>query len=117
MSLIASLLLSSTSGVVGTVSNRNAELDAAHACLAATTEALLAEGRPEPSKDDRWVWALDIVTGCETEIYAAADSPDAKVVLYPDVAVGGISKRHMLRAEATYYVDGIIREHFEARKP
>ena len=114
MSLIAALFLA-PSGVVGTVPVRNIELDAAHACLKAGAERLLSEGRSEPTKETRWNWALTIADGCKDEINAAADSKEAVVVRYPDTSFGGITKRHMLRSEALYFVDGMIRDHFESK--
>ncbi len=114
LSLIAGLFLLQSATAAGTVPARNAELDAAHACLMKGTERLLDEGRPQPDKEARWVWVLKIAGGCEDEINAAADSKDSVRIL-GEYAYSGISKRHMLRAEANYFVDRLIREHFEPK--
>ncbi|MEO0699902.1 MAG: hypothetical protein AAFY81_09345 [Pseudomonadota bacterium] len=116
MSLLATSLLLASAPVVGTVPTPNAELDAAHTCLAAGAKAWLKEFSWQPETDERWRWATRIVEGCESEVQAAADSPEA-MALQPNptsiVGSGGVSKRTALRSEALYYVDRLIREHFE----
>ena len=114
MSLVFAMLLAQAGAVVGTVPTPNAELDAAHECLKAGAERLLGEGREKPDEQARWGWAVEVVAGCDEQIKGAADSKEAVVVIDTQVSHGnGISKRHMLRAEANYFVDRLIREHFE----
>jgi hypothetical protein len=115
VSLIFALFLSQASGVIGTVPTPNAELDAAYACLTKGTERLLGQGRDEPDEQARWGWAVEVVVACEDQINAAADSKEAVVIL-GNYAHTSISKRNMLRAEATYTVDRLIREHFEGQR-
>lgn len=116
MSLFATLLVLGSAPVVGTVPTPNAQLDAAHACLASGTKAWLKEFDWRPESDERWRWATRIVEECESEVEAAADSPEA-LALQPNptsiVGSGGVSKRAALRSEALYFVDRLIREHFE----
>lgn len=114
MSLILALALAQAPAVVGTVPQPNAELDAAHACLRAGTAARLGENPPAPLADERWNWALAIADACEAQLNAAADSKEA-VTLYAEVAHGTITKRQLLRSEALYFVDRLIREHYEAK--
>ncbi|WP_086737917.1 hypothetical protein [Erythrobacter colymbi] len=114
MSLILALALAQAPAVVGTVPVPNAELDAAHACLKKGTESLLAESRPAPDEQARWDWAVAVAAGCEAQIEAAASAKGSVVVL-GQYAHTNISKRDMLRAEANYFVDRLIREHYEAK--
>jgi hypothetical protein len=117
VSVILALALAQAPAVVGTVPVPNAELDAAYACLNKGAERLLAQGRPAPDEQARWGWALEVVMGCEDQINAAADSKEAIVIVDTQVSHGnGISKRDMLRAEANYFVDRLIREHYEAKE-
>jgi hypothetical protein len=116
VSLTFALLLAQAPAIAGTVPTPNAELDAAYACMTKGTERLLAEARPEPNEQTRWEWALDVAKGCESEINAAADTKQAVVIL-GEYAHSSISKRDMLRAEATYTVDRLIREHFARLAP
>ncbi|RNJ61369.1 MAG: hypothetical protein EDM03_16125 [Porphyrobacter sp. IPPAS B-1204] len=115
MSLIPALafMLAQAPGVIGTVPTPNAELDAAYACLIKGTERLLAERRPAPDEQARWGWAVEVAAGCEPEIKVAAESKGSIAIL-GDYAHSSISKRDMLRAEAGYFVDRLIREHYEA---
>ena len=114
MSLILALALAQAPAVVGTVPQPNAALDAAHACLRAGLTDKLAANAPAPNADERWQWALAIAGACEVQIDAAADSPEA-VRLYEEVSHGSITKRQALRSEALYFVDRLIREHYEAK--
>lgn len=114
MSLILALALAQAPAVVGTVPQPNAALDAAHACLRAGLADKLAANDPAPNADERWQWALAIAEACEAELNAAADSPEA-VRLYEEVSHGSITKRQALRSEALYFVDRLIREHYEAK--
>ena len=114
MSLILALALAKAPAVVGTVPQPNAALDAAHACLREGLADKLAASAPAPNADERWQWALAIAGACEVQIDAAADSPEA-VRLYEEVSHGSITKRQALRSEALYFVDRLIREHYEAK--
>jgi len=114
VSLILALSLAQAPAVVGTVPVPNAELDAAYACLKKGTESLLAEGRPAPDEQERWGWAVEVAAGCEPQIKAAADAKGSVYILI-EYAHTGISKQEMLRAEANYFVDRLIREHYEAK--
>ena len=113
MSVILLALLQAPA-FVGTVPQRNAELDAANACLVTATGKRLAANEPEPDERERWEWATTIADECEAEIFAAADSDEAILMVNPE-GPNSMSKRQLLRAEANYYVDRMIREHFEAR--
>ena len=113
MSLILALALAQAPVVVGTVPQPNLALDSAHACLRAGLADKLAAKAPAPEADERWQWALAIAGACEAEINAAADSAEA-VRLYDEVSHGSITKRQALRSEALYFVDRLIREHYEA---
>ena len=117
MSVIPALaiMLAQSPAVIGTVPQPNAALDAAHACLRAGIEARLGDNPPAPLDGERWDWALQIADMCETELNAAADSPEA-VTLYAEVSHGTITKRQALRSEALYFVDRLIREHYEAQR-
>ena len=115
MSLILALALAQAPAFAGTVPQPNAQLDAAHACLRAGVAERLAKNEPEPTAEERWSWAVQIAATCETQINAAADSREAVRVL-GDYAEGvGITRRDMLRAEANYFVDRLLREHYEAK--
>jgi hypothetical protein len=117
VSLILSLLLAQAQAPAfsGTLPEPNAELDAAHACLRAGLVERVASKASAPNAEERWSWALAITERCETQINAAADSREA-VVWASDVIEGGISPRQMLRSEALYFVDRLIREHYEAQR-
>ncbi len=67
----------------------------------------------KPEEVERWDWALKIVGKCQSQIDAAADTKGAR---YWHSEVGGtfITARQMLRSEALYYVDRLVREHFES---
>ncbi len=112
MSLIVGLFLIQSATTIGTVPVRNAELDGANDCLVAGTQEWLTEFDWNPEADERWRWALKIVDKCEDKIEAAADTKGA-VYWSSDVGGAGITSRQMLRSEALYYVDGMIRAHFE----
>jgi len=107
-------MLAQAPAFIGTVPVPNAELDAAHACLRAGLAERLSADAPAPTADERWQWALAIAEACEAEINAAADSPEA-VRLYAEVSHGSITQRQALRSEALYFVDRLIREHYEAK--
>jgi hypothetical protein len=99
----------------GTVPQPNAELDAAHACLRTGIAAQLADNPPPPLDGERWEWALTIADKCEGELNAAADSKEA-IALFAEVSHGTITKRQALRSEALYFVDRLIRQHYEAQQ-
>mgnify|MGYP001804452410 CR=1 FL=1 len=109
---LAGGLLQSTP-VIGTVPGRNAELDAAHACLTAGTQSFLAEFDWKPDESERWRWATRIVDGCSDKGNAAADSKQAVRVNGDLAHERGITKRQMMRSESLYYVDRLIHQHFE----
>ena len=115
MSLLLALALAQTAAFTGTVQQPNAKLDAAHACLRAGIALQLADNPPAPLGGERWDWALKIADRCEAELDAAADSREA-VALYAEVSHGTITKRQALRSEALYFVDRLIREHYEAQR-
>ena len=100
--------------VIGTVPTPNAELDAAYACLRAGLAERLGADAPAPAAEERWGWAIMIADKCMAQINAAADSPQA-VRLYGEVSHGTITPRQMLRTEALYFLDRMIREHYEAQ--
>jgi hypothetical protein len=114
VSLLLALTAAQAPAVVGTVPVPNAELDAAYACLIKGTERLLADGRSAPDEQARWGWAVEVAAGCEPQINVAAESKGSVAVL-GEYAHSSISKRDMLRAEAAYFVDRLIREHYEAK--
>ena len=114
MSLFLALSLAQAPAFTGTVPQPNAALDAAHACLRAGLAEKLAANAPAPNGDERWQWALAIAGACEAQIDAAADSPEA-VRLYDEMSHGNITKRQALNSEALYFVDRLIREHYEAK--
>lgn len=114
MSLILALALAQAPAFTGTVPTPNAELDAAYACLRAGLAERLAAEAPAPAADERWGWAILIADRCTPQINAAADSREA-VVWTSDVIEGGITPRQMLRTEALYFLDRMIREHYEAQ--
>ncbi len=114
MSLILALALAQTPAFTGTVPQPNPQLDAAHACLRAGLEDKLAANAPAPNAEERWGWAVQIADRCEAQLDAAAESPEA-VRLYAEVAHGTITKRQALRSEALYFVDRLIREHYQAK--
>lgn len=114
MSLILALALAQAPAFAGTVPMPNAQLDAAHACLRAGFAEKTGANAPAPNADERWGWALAIADACEAQLNAAADSKEA-VALYAEVSHGSITKRQALRSEALYFVDRLIREHYEAK--
>lgn len=115
MSVILALTLAQTVGFTGTVPQPSAELAAAHDCLRTMVTERLAANAPAPNVDERWGWALQIADRCEVQINAAADSEEA-VTLCAEVSHGNITKRQALRSEALYFVDRLIREHYEAQR-
>jgi hypothetical protein len=114
VSLILALALAQAPAFIGTVPQPNPTLDAAHACLRAGLAERFSANAAAPNADERWGWALTIADRCEAELNAAADSPEA-VRLYDEVSHGSITKRQALRSEALYFVDRLIREHYEAK--
>ncbi|WP_285712251.1 hypothetical protein [Erythrobacter oryzae] len=100
--------------MTGTVPQPNAELDAAHTCLRAGVAERLMRKEPAPAAEERWDWAVRITAACEDRIIAAANSGGSVYVL-GDHAHSSISKLDLLRAEANYFVDRLIREHYEAK--
>ncbi|MCL9998989.1 MAG: hypothetical protein NBV68_06380 [Erythrobacter sp.] len=114
MSLILALALAQAPAFTGTVPQPNPALDAAHACLLAGVAERLAAEAPAPIAEERWRWALAVADRCDAELNAAADSPEA-ARLYDEVSHGSITKRQALRSEALYFVDRLIREHYEAK--
>lgn len=116
VSFLTALLLLQSVPVVGTVPVRNIELDAAHACITQQLDDWLREFNWQPTREERWRWAQSIVGKCDAELEAAAKS-DGAVEWHGDVAESRISPRHMLRAEAHYFVDRLVREHWEKKAP
>ncbi|MEO1731057.1 MAG: hypothetical protein AAFR64_09980 [Pseudomonadota bacterium] len=114
MSMLLIAILLGSSPVFGTVPVRNAELDRAYECLAKGTGDLLMDTPEGPAKDERWRLAMKIVDACDTEIESAANSKEAQP-MPSDVSHGGVSRHAALRSEAGYFVDRLIREHFEPK--
>lgn len=114
MTVLLALAVSQVPAFTGTVPQPNPSLDHAHVCLRAGVAERLAENSPEPFAEKRWGWALTVAAKCEAEINAAADSKEA-VYLSGDNVLVGIGKRELLRSEALYFVDRLIREHYEAQ--
>jgi len=114
VSLLLALLLAQSPTFTGTVPQPNAALDNAYACLRAGVTERFAANAPAPNADERWGWALQVAGRCEAQLNATADSKEA-VALYNELPHSNISKREMLRSEALYFVDRLIREHYEAR--
>lgn len=114
MSLILALALAQAPAFIGTVPQPNPALDAAHACLRKGLADKLAAKAPAPEAEERWQWALAIAEACEADLNAAADSREARE--WPSEASHtGITQRQMLKSEACYFVDRLIREHYEAK--
>jgi hypothetical protein len=109
------LALAQPPAFIGTVPQPNAALDAAHDCLRAGIEARLSDNPPAPLDGERWEWALAIADKCEAELNGAADSKEAET-LYSDASHSGITKRQLLRSEALYFVDRLIRDHYESQR-
>jgi len=114
VSLILVLALAQAPAFTGTVPQPNAQLGAAHDCLRAGVAERLTANAPAPNADERWGWAMQIADTCEAQINAAADSADA-VYWTNSHAQTTITKRQMLKAEASYFADRLIREHYEAK--
>ncbi|MEL6738470.1 MAG: hypothetical protein AAFO28_06050 [Pseudomonadota bacterium] len=113
MSMFAALLMLQAAPVIGTVPVPNKELDVAQACLAKGTQEIFRMFDWKPETDERWRWAMKVVDGCDAEIRRAANSKEA-IHMPNDVGHGGgVSKHAALRSEAAYYVDRLIRDHFE----
>lgn len=114
MSLILALALAQAPAFAGTVPQPNPALDAAHACLRAGLADKLAAKAPAPEAQERWQWALAIAERCGAELDAAADSRGARE--WPgEASHTGVTKRQLLKSEACYFVDRLIREHYEAK--
>jgi len=107
----ASLLLGSTP-VIGTVPVRNDELDAAHICLTSGTSKFLKDVAAKPASNERWQWAMKIVDRCDAKIETAALSRESQSIP-GDILPNGLTKHDALRSEAAYFVDSLIRDHFD----
>ncbi|MEM6857169.1 MAG: hypothetical protein AAF559_04785 [Pseudomonadota bacterium] len=115
MSMLAALLMLQAAPVIGTVPVPNEELDFAEACLAKGTQEIFRLFDWKPEESERWRWVMKVVDECDAEIKAAADSKEA-IHMPNDVGHGGgVSKHAALRSEAAYYVDRLIRDHFEKK--
>ncbi len=114
VSLIASLLL--LQSMPGIVQQRTPELDAANDCLIAKTNEWLQKHDWHPADAERWRWATKIVEKCASEVEASALSisePGNPVMqIYRSGAEIRITNHQLRKAEALYYVDGIIRDRF-----
>lgn len=114
MNILIGLLLAQSAPNIVTVPEPNPELDAAHACLVENTRDWLATQSAAPSKDERWRSAVAIADAYRSALRAAADSDGAAGVAN-HINHTNINRRQQLKLEANYYVDRLIREHFEAQ--
>ena len=122
MKLLAAILLSQQAlPAIDVAQERNPYLDAANDCLVAKTDAWLSEYGWQPEEGERWQWATAIVDQCAEELRASTpplgdpDSPVRKLADSGALMSGPISTVELRRTEALYYVDGIIRAHFEGK--
>lgn len=122
MKLLAAILLSQQAlPVIDLTQERNPDLDAANDCLVAKTDAWLSEYGWQPQEGERWQWATAIVDQCAEELRASTPplsdpgSPVRKLAARGAGASVSISNYELRRTEALYYVDGIIRAHFEGK--
>lgn len=117
MSLLASLLLLQAAPVVDQAPQRNPELDAANDCLVAGTRQWLEDKSGVPDDKERWRWAQVIVGRCEEKVAASVATPasddEMSSVIRREGGISSISRYDLRRSEALYYVDGMIRAHFE----
>lgn len=116
MSVFVSLVLMTQA--VGAVPQRSPELDAANDCLVAKTRQWLDDKNTAPEADKRWRWASIVVGRCEVKLEASLAAAPAKDEVGDELrkqgaVISGVSRKQMLRSEALYYVDGMIRDHFE----
>ncbi|MEP0189321.1 MAG: hypothetical protein ABJP70_03420 [Erythrobacter sp.] len=103
---------------VGAVPQRSPELDAANDCLVANTQRWLDDKNAAPDADKRWRWASIVVGRCEAKLEASLAAAPAKDEVGDELRkqgaiINGVSRKQMLRSEALYYVDSMIRDHFE----
>ena len=111
------LLLQQTAPAVDLAQPRSPELDAANDCLVLKTGEWLKEYDWRPTQDERWRWATRIVEQCDTELKASVlptrdpQSPARKLAKQTPATT--LTNGQLRRTEALYYVDGMIRSHFE----
>jgi hypothetical protein len=120
--LLAAILLSLQAlPAIDLAQARNSKLDAANDCLVAKTDAWLSEYDWHPEEAERWRWATAIIDQCAEEIRASAPplsdpgSPLRKLADHGALMSGPISNAELRRTEALYYIDGMIRAHFEGK--
>lgn len=114
MTVVSALMLAQAVPNVSVVPEPNEELDVANACLVKATDNWIERHSGDPSPAERWKGAVSIAGACAVELNAAADSAEAKGV-EGQINHVGLSQRQQIRVEANYYVDQLIREHFEAQ--
>ena len=114
MSFLVALLAVQAAGAVP---ERSPELDAANDCLVENTHQWLADRTITPEAEERWRWAGVVVARCEKELAASVPSKSSQDDVLSNLRREGapisFSRQDLIRAEALYYVDGMIRAHFE----
>lgn len=122
MKLLATILLSQQAlPAIDLAQERNFELDVANDCLVAKTDGWLGEYDWQPEEGERWRWATAIVNQCAEQLRASTpplSEPGSPVRKLADRGAGAsvsISNYELRRTEALYYVDGMIRAHFEGK--
>ncbi len=118
MSVIAALLLlQQTAPAVDLAQPRTPELDAANDCLVLKTAEWLKEYDWRPTQDERWRWTTRIVERCDAEVKASvlptSDPQSPARRLSNQTPSTTLTNSQLRRSEALYYVDGMIRDHFE----
>ena len=115
--IVGLLILLQAAPAQPVVTERSPELDAANDCLVAETRQLLGDQTSAPAEDQRWRLAQIIVERCKNEIAASVPAQpsenDLTMALWRQGATVNISRADLRRTEALYYVDGMIRAHFE----
>lgn len=92
-----------------------------HACLVEKADRWLSEYDWQPTAEERWTWATKIVDQCpDGWVAVAREGPLGGLAAlrnpnHIDEGPNAITTVDLLRAEARYYVDRLIREHHEAR--
>ncbi|MEO0462527.1 MAG: hypothetical protein AAF127_05315 [Pseudomonadota bacterium] len=117
MSLLIGLLLVQAAPVQESAPERSPELDAANDCLVAGARQSLEDKSIAPDAKESWRWAQVIVERCKPEIDASVPARPSEnglvMSLLRQGATVNISRYDLRRSEALYYVDGMIRAHFE----
>lgn len=116
MNIVLGLTLTLQS--VAAVPARSPELDAANDCLVGQTQQWLSDKQAAPDAEKRWHWASIVVGRCDEKLDASLAAFPSKDEVGEELrkqgaVVNGVSRKQMLRTEALYYVDGMIRAHFE----